>query len=104
MVKVLLIEEDAETRALATRALTAPAMTVMSADNYLSAFEMLRTQGPEVVVIGVNIPDLRGYDLCQEILRDPDLQHIGVVLCSAQSYPADIRRAKELGADEYVTK
>lgn len=104
MVKVLLIEEDAETRALAERALTAPDMTVISTEDYQSVLESLRAQGPEVVVIGVTVPDLRGYDLCQEISRDPDLRQVAIILCSAQSYPADIRRAKELGADEYVTK
>lgn len=104
MVKVLLIEEDAETRALAMRALTAPDMTVTSADSYESGLEISRSQRPEIVVIGISVPDLRGYDLCQEIRRDPELQHMGIVLCSAQSYPADIRRAKDLGADEYVTK
>jgi phosphoribosyl 1,2-cyclic phosphodiesterase/ActR/RegA family two-component response regulator len=104
MVKVLLIEEDAAARAVAERALTTPDMDVISALDFDSGFEILRRQRPTVVVIGITVPDLHGYDLCQDIRRDPDLQDVPVVICSAQSYPADIRRAKELGADEYVIK
>jgi phosphoribosyl 1,2-cyclic phosphodiesterase len=104
MVKVLLIEEDADSRALAERALTAPDMTVVCAENYAAGLEMMRTQIPTVVVIGITVPDLHGYDLCQEIRRDPELQELSIVICSAQSYAADVRRAKELGADEYVIK
>jgi phosphoribosyl 1,2-cyclic phosphodiesterase/CheY-like chemotaxis protein len=104
MVKVLLIEEDSETRALAERALMTQEMTVVCAEDYQSGFDMLRSERPTAVVIGVTVPDLRGYDLCQDIRRDPDLRNIPIVVCSAQLYPTDIRRAKDLGADEYVMK
>src|SRR5215469_3009087 len=104
MLKVLLIEEDAETRALAERALTSQEMTVVCAEDYQSGFEKLCSEQPTAVVIGVTVPDLRGYDLCQDIRRDPEFQNIPIVVCSAQIYPTDIRRAKELGADEYVMK
>ena len=104
MVKALLIEEDAESRAVAERAFAAADMSVASAPDYQSGFELLRAERPGAVVIGVSVPDLHGYDLCQEIRRDPALRDVPIVICSAQSYPADIRRAKELGADEYVVK
>jgi phosphoribosyl 1,2-cyclic phosphodiesterase/ActR/RegA family two-component response regulator len=104
MVKVLLIESEPETRALAERALTAPDMQVTSAEDYQSGWEMLCAQTPTVIVIGIDVPDLHGYDLCQQIRREPDFEDVPVVICSAQPYPADIRRAKELGADEYVIK
>ena len=104
MVKALLIEEDAESRAVAERAFAAADMSVASAPDYQSGFELLRAERPGAVVIGISVPDLHGYDLCQEIRRDPALRDVPIVICSAQSYPADIRRAKELGADEYVVK
>jgi len=104
MVKALLIEEDAEARALAERAFANADMSVASASDYQSGYELLRAEKPGAVVIGVSLPDLQGYDLCQEIRRNPALKDVPIVICSEQSYPADIRRAKELGADEYVVK
>src|SRR5437660_9881130 len=104
MVKALLIAEDAEARALAERAFAKAVMSVASAPDYRSGYEMLRAERPGAVVIGISVPDLHGYDLCQEIRRDPAFQDVPIVICSAQSYPADIRRAKALGADEYVVK
>jgi phosphoribosyl 1,2-cyclic phosphodiesterase len=104
MLKVLLIEEDAQERAKAERALTRPDLSVSSVAGFESGLELLRTENPSALVIGVVVPDLRGYDFCQEIRRDPQFQHLPIVVCSAQSYPADARRAKDLGADDYVVK
>lgn len=104
MAKVLLIEEDAAARATAERALTAPDLSVTSAAELQLGLEQLRANKPDAIVIGIVVPDLRGYDLCQEIRKDPDFQHLPIVICSAQPYPADARRAKELGADDYVVK
>jgi phosphoribosyl 1,2-cyclic phosphodiesterase len=104
MAKILLIEEDAQARTNAERALSGPDLSVVSAVELQSGLERLRAERPEAVVIGVVVPDLRGYDLLQEIRREPEFQHLPIVICSAQPYPADIRRAKDLGADDYVVK
>src|SRR5579872_3695880 len=104
MVKVLLIEEDAETRTLAERALTTPEMSATCAVDYQSGLEMLRRQRADALVVGISVPDLHGYDFCQALRRDPELQDLPIIICSAQPYPADARRAKELGADEYLVK
>jgi phosphoribosyl 1,2-cyclic phosphodiesterase/ActR/RegA family two-component response regulator len=104
MARVLLIEEDVQARAEAERALSAPDLTVASAADFQSGLEMLREEKPDALVIGIVVPDLRGYDFCQELRRDPEFQHLPIVICSAQPYPADVRRAKELGADDYVVK
>ena len=91
MIKALLIEEDAESRAVAERAFAKADMSVASAVDYQSGYELLRTEKPGAVVIGVSVPDLHGYDLCQEIRRDPATRDVPIVICSAQSYPAGIR-------------
>lgn len=104
MAKVLLIEEDAQARASAERALNARDLSVVSEVELQAGLERLRREKPEALVIGVVVPDLRGYDLLQEIRRDREFQHLPIVICSAQPYPADARRAKDLGADDYVVK
>ena len=104
MLNVLLIEEDSQARATAERALSSPDLSVRSAADFESGLGLLRTEKPTALVIGIVVPDLRGYDLCQQLRRDPEFQHLPIVICSAQPYPADARRAKDLGADEYVVK
>jgi phosphoribosyl 1,2-cyclic phosphodiesterase/CheY-like chemotaxis protein len=104
MTKVLLIEEDPQARASAERALSAPDLTVISAETLESGLDALRREKPAALVIGIVVPDLRGYDLCQLIRQQPEFEHLPIIICSAQPYPADARRAKELGADDYVVK
>ena len=65
MVTVLLIEEDAQARAFAERALASPEMKVTSLPNLQSGSEFLRKERPDVVVIGISLSDLHGYDFCR---------------------------------------
>ena len=85
MVKALLIEEDAEARALAERAFAKAEMSVASAPDYQSGYELLRAERPGAVVIGVSQPELHGYDLCQEIRSNPATRDVTIVICTAQS-------------------
>ena len=36
--------------------------------------------------------------------EDPDLRGIYVIMVSAKTYPVDIRKAMELGANDYLVK
>jgi len=59
---------------------------------------------PEVVVSDIMMPDQDGFSL-QKILRQhPKWCHIPFIFLSALSEPDDVRAARELGCDEYLTK
>ncbi|HWI40726.1 MAG TPA: response regulator, partial [Verrucomicrobiae bacterium] len=73
-------------------------------DNGNAALEQARTVVPDVVLADALMPGKNGYDLCREIRRDPRLSHIPTLLMTGVFEPFDENRAKECGADDYITK
>lgn len=74
---------------------------------YSSSLQALReipVDRPEVVISDIMMPEMDGFELCREIRSRPDLVAIKIIMCSSKSYDFDRRRAKELGADGYITK
>jgi DNA-binding response OmpR family regulator len=52
------------------------------------------------------MPHVNGYELCQQIKNAPDSRLLltPVILMSGRTLDSDIRYAKSLGADDYLTK
>jgi CheY-like chemotaxis protein len=59
---------------------------------------------PDVVVLDVQMPELDGWDTLAAIRGHERTQDLPVILCSVRSRPADLDRARSLGANEVVPK
>jgi len=66
--------------------------------------ERLPEVRPHVVLCDVVMPDMNGYDVCQQIKSDPATLHIPVVLLTGTFEPFDRERALAAGCDSIVTK
>ena len=68
------------------------------------ALALVRDWTPEVLVLDANLPDMNGFDLLQALRQQPSLSRTPAFMCSADSMPADLRRAAEAGFSGYWTK
>jgi phosphoribosyl 1,2-cyclic phosphodiesterase len=50
------------------------------------------------------MPGMDGFELTRELRRRPELAAMKILILSAKTYDFDRRRAKEMGADGYITK
>ena len=69
-----------------------------------SAWDVLATLRPDLVLLDVNLPGLSGLDLCRRIRSDPQLCALRVALFSTWQMKKDIRNGLEAGMDFLVTK
>jgi len=58
----------------------------------------------DVVLTDLNMPDLDGMDLLEQIKNDPMIINLPVIIISADADPFVIDEAMSLGADAYFTK
>jgi DNA-binding response OmpR family regulator len=65
---------------------------------------LARALRPDLVLLDLMLPRLNGYDLCRALKADAALRDVPVVILSAKSQEAEIRKGLELGAAAYVTK
>lgn len=68
------------------------------------ALQLVHEQHPNVLVLDVMMPQVDGYEVCQLIKSNPDLEQIRVIFLSAKSKETDIERGYAAGADLYLSK
>lgn len=72
------------------------------------AMAYLRTreagQGPDLILLDLNMPKTDGWQVLAECKGDPQLKAIPIVVFSTSALASDIKRCYELGANSYITK
>ena len=61
---------------------------------------------PDVILLDLNMPILDGFGFLEAFkkLKIPNKENIRIIVVSSSQDPNDIRRSKELGAAEYISK
>lgn len=77
---------------------------VSIADNGQSALEMTTRLRPALVISGVKIPEMSGYELCRQIKAGPGLSPVPVILVTSLSDPNEVLLGLQCGADSFVIK
>ncbi|MFZ3207335.1 MAG: response regulator [Geobacteraceae bacterium] len=73
-------------------------------DNGDAALDSARQTKPDVVLVDVLMPGKTGYEVCEEMRRDPLLQNIPLLLLTGAFEPFDEEKARRCGADDYISK
>lgn len=101
---VLLVDDSKSIRKLASQFLAAESIDTETAVDGIDALEKLASSRFQVVVTDLEMPRLHGYELLVAIKRDPRWSHLPVIVCTSRSSEKHRKRARELGADGYITK
>jgi CheY-like chemotaxis protein len=73
-------------------------------DNGNAALGKAREIVPDIILADVVMPGKTGYEVCAEIRRDPALAHVPLLLLSGAFEPFDEEKAKQSGADDFISK
>lgn len=101
---VFLIEDDRFLREMLSQKLSDQKMKVVVAVDGKSAIEMIKTIRPDLVLSDLLLPDVDGFDVLAEIQKNPNFTNVPVLVLSNLDKPEDIKRAKDLGAKDFMVK
>ncbi len=104
MSKVVVIDDDQDIVTVATKRLRAAGYEVKTASDGEAGLRLVIAERPSVVLLDLMMPKMHGFTVCQEIRKNASLDATRIIVCSAKSYPVDVAKAKELGADVYLMK
>jgi two-component system response regulator MtrA len=99
--RVLLVEDDASIREVATLGLEQAGFRVTATGDGRDGLLRFRQAPFDLVVLDVMLPSLDGFEVCKEIRRESQTP---IVMLTARSDLHDVVVGLELGADDYVTK
>jgi two-component system KDP operon response regulator KdpE len=99
--RVLLVEDDREIRALVQSALALEGFEVQTAVSLREAQALVQHSPPELIVLDLGLPDGEGLELVREVRR---LSSLPIVVISARHQEAQKIALLDAGADDYLTK
>ncbi len=99
--RVLVVEDDDETRAALTRELAARGYQIDEAPDGKTAIRRWEAHRPDVILLDLGLPDIDGLQVIGRIRRDATTP---IVILSGRYEEREKVAALERGADDYVTK
>jgi DNA-binding response OmpR family regulator len=101
---VLIVEDDADIRAMLVKAL-GPKYRVYQAADGLEAEQLLpQLPAPAALICDVTMPRMNGLDLVRRLRENTAFTHIPVLFLTARTGVRDVVSGINLGARHYVTK
>ena len=107
--RTLVVDDNATNRRLVTGMFAAAGVSVDEAENADAGIAALRrahaSGAPyELVIIDCHMPGRDGFDLAADVMRDPDLRAVRLLMLTSGGVRGDGQRCRELGIRGYLTK
>jgi two-component system, OmpR family, KDP operon response regulator KdpE len=99
--RVLVVEDDPEIRALIQSSLSVEGFEVQTAVSLSEASALIRHDRPDILVLDLGLPDGDGLRLVQEVRKTHSLP---ILIVSARHQEAQKIQALDAGADDYLVK
>ncbi len=78
--------------------------TVLIARDGQEAINTITAERPDLVLLDVMMPKKTGFEVCQEVRANEDLQGTKILMLTAKGRDTDVTKGTALGADAYMTK
>ena len=104
MKNILIIEDNADIRSNTAEILELANYRTEQAEDGKAGMEKAIEFKPDLIICDIMMPVLDGYGVLQALQKNPGLAHIPFIFLTAKTEKADIRKAMDLGADDYLTK
>ena len=104
MIKVLIIEDNADVRENTAELLELSNYDVATAENGKIGVEIAKKILPDIIVCDIMMPELDGYEVLEALNKNSETASIPFIFLTAKTEKTDMRKGMNLGADDYLTK
>ena len=105
--KILIADDERHIRMLIERVLEEledKGVEILSVDNGEDALKTIEAEKPELVFLDIMMPKMNGFDICNAVKNELDMQNVYIVILTAKGQEIDKQKGREVGADLYLTK
>ncbi|ELR96521.1 response regulator with CheY-like receiver domain and winged-helix DNA-binding domain [Gloeocapsa sp. PCC 73106] len=104
MTKVLVIEDESQTRHIFMTCLAFEGFCAIAAENGTIGVKLAHMHRPDLIICDIMMPDVDGYEVLSAVRRHPSTAAIPFIFLTAKVTMQDLRQGMERGADDYLTK
>lgn len=102
MIRILVVDDDDNTRMFLQAVLENNGYTVSTASNGKCALEVMDKEHIDLVVLDIMMPEMDGYEFTK-IVRESQ-NNLPILMVSAKQLPSDKHKGFIVGTDDYITK
>ena len=101
---ILVVDPDPAARAMYVAGLARSGWIADAVTDGREALAKAISCRPAAIVTETRVPRLDGFELCRLLRRDPDTQHIPILVVTSEAEEARIAAAEDAGADRVLVK
>lgn len=101
---ILIIEDDETMRAALKRILESEGYKVLPAADGTQLSKVLDDTPLDLIILDVGLPWINGFELAELLKAHKDLKQIPLIFVSGKTGEEDVKKAFEVGADDYIKK
>lgn len=101
MKKILMIDDDKDLSMITQDMLEDYGYSVTLAESAEEAYDILRNQVFELLILDINLPDGTGFEVCKELRS---VSQVPIIFCSARTSEDDRIQGLDIGGDDYLPK
>jgi len=102
--RILVVDDSATERHIIGEALSKQGFEILYAENGEAGVAQTRQSKPDLVIMDVVMPGMNGFQATRAITKDPETQHIPVLICTTKDQETDKIWGLRQGAKDYVVK
>jgi len=103
--RVLVIDDSRAMRSILGKIMSEIGFEVVTACHGREGLERLQDSGPvDLVLVDWNLPEMNGYDFVCEVRSQTAFDQVKLMMVTTETERANVTRALDAGADEYVMK
>jgi class 3 adenylate cyclase len=102
--RLLVVDDNKVNRLLLSRALELQGHRPATAENGRIALEMLRKEPVDLVLLDMEMPEMNGFQVLEQMRADLALRDVPVIVTSSLEGIDNVVRCIELGAEDYLQK
>ena len=101
-IKILIVDDDRDILKVISANLKLEGYNVITAENGLDAYNLIKKESPDLIILDLNLPDIDGVQLCTKLRKEE--VNVPLIMLTARDSISDRVLGLECGADDYMVK
>jgi len=101
---ILIVDDIPENLKLLSQILKKAGHRVLPVSNGKIALTTIHVQVPDLILLDINMPEMDGYEVCEQLKANPKTQNIPVIFLSALDEVFNKVKAFSIGGVDYIIK
>jgi CheY-like chemotaxis protein len=101
---ILIVDDDLPSLRLLSNLLAERGYGIRSAREGRTALVMVAAEPPDMILLDIQMPDMDGYQICEQLKGNPATRDIPVLFISARDAVPDKVKSFEVGGVDYINK